>query len=380
MLTSLIWFWASSGLLVYTYFGYPLLIWIWAQWGKRHVVRKSYLTSVSIVVVAHNEEERIDARIKNLLALDYPDNLLEIVIASDGSSDRTVARALCYQQQGVRVVEYRENRGKPAVLNELVPQLESEIIVFLDTRQRITSDALRALLANFEDPETGVVSGELILEDKADTEVGEGVGFYWRYEKFIRSCESRVDSTVGVTGAIYAIRRRLYELIPEETILDDVLIPMRIARQGYRVVFESKARAHDKVFKRAEAEFTRKVRTIAGNFQLFTLEPWLLNPVINRLWFQTYSHKLCRLFSPFCLVAALSSNFLLLDAILYRVILVLQLLFYSAAMAGYMIQSSNRKGPFVNVAYAFCLLNWATIVGFMRFILRRQRVTWQKAR
>jgi len=307
------------------------------------MVRKSYLTSVSIVVVAHNEEERIDARIKNLLALDYPDNLLEIVIASDGSSDRTVARTLCYQQQGVRVVEYRENRGKPAVLNELVPQLESEIIVFLDTRQRITSDALRALLANFEDPETGVVSGELILEDKADTEVGEGVGFYWRYEKFIRSCESRVDSTVGVTGAIYAIRRRLYELIPEETILDDVLIPMRIARQGYRVVFESKARAHDKVFKRAEAEFTRKVRTIAGNFQLFTLEPWLLNPVINRLWFQTYSHKLCRLFSPFCLVVALSSNFLLLDAILYRVILVLQLLFYSAAMAGYMIQLKQKR-------------------------------------
>ncbi len=380
MFSSLTWFWCSTGLLVYTYFGYPLIIWLWALWGRRHVNRKTTMRSVSIVVVAHNEEERIDARIQNLLALDYPRNFLEIIIASDGSSDRTVSRAQRYQERGVRVIEYRGNRGKPAVLNDLIPQLKSEIVVFLDTRQRISPEALSALLMNFEDPQTGVVSGELILEGESDTEVGEGVGFYWRYEKFIRSCESRVDSTVGVTGAFYAIRRKLYESIPEETILDDVLIPMRIARQGYRVLFESKARAYDKVFKRAEAEFTRKVRTIAGNFQLFTLEPWLFNPFINRLWFQTYSHKLSRLFSPFCLVTTLASNVLLLDLTFYRVVLVLQLLFYSAATIGYRTQSAKKKGPLVNIPYAFCLLNWATIIGFFRFILRRQRVTWQKAR
>src|SRR6185503_16045064 len=153
----------------------------------------------------------------------------------------------------------------------------------------------------------------------------EGVGFYWKYEKFIRRHESRIDSTIGVTGAIYALRRELFERIPADTLLDDVLIPMQVARRGYRVLFEPKARAFDQASATAEAEFARKVRTLAGNFQLFARHPWLLDPRANRLWWQTMSHKACRLLVPPCLAAVLGASLVLAREPLYQLALAAQL-------------------------------------------------------
>jgi len=225
----------------------------------------------------------------------------------------------------------------------------------------------------------GAVSGELILDDDGTrTAVTDGVGFYWGYEKFIRRSESRVDSTVGTTGAIYAIRWDSFEPIPEDTILDDVLIPMRIARRGYRVLFEAGARAYDRVVATAGQEFTRKVRTIAGTFQLFTREHWLLNPFRNRLWLQTVSHKGLRLLSPLFLVAALGANLLLLDQPFYHWTLAIQIVFYAVALSGCAMRNSRRKIPLLIVPYVFCLLSWATVVAFVRFIIGRQSVTWEK--
>lgn len=372
-------FWLSVLALSYIYFGYPILIWALSANSAPRPTSCKFSSTVSIVVVAHNESKRIGQRIENLLALDYPSHLLDIVIASDGSTDDTVKQASRYKDRGVRVVEFGKNRGKPAVLNDLIPGLKSEIVVFADARQSIPPESLQMLLANFTDPEVGAVSGELILESDPHGHVGEGVGFYWRYEKFIRRCESGVDSMIGATGAYYAIRRRLYREIPEETILDDVLIPMLIVRQGYRVVQEGGAVAYDKIFNTSKAEFSRKVRTIAGNFQLFSLAPWLLNPAVNRLWFQTFSHKLLRLLSPLFLIIVLASNYWLLDILLYQVLIAIQFLFYSAATFGYLLRSYATKGPLLNVPYAFCLLNWATVVGSLRYFSGRQRVTWEKA-
>lgn len=372
-------FWLSVVALGYTYFGYPLLIWFRCAHHPKPVTKSGFQTTVCILVVAHNESGRIERRIRNLLALDYPAHLLDIVIVSDGSSDDTVIRARRYENAGVRVVAFNENRGKPAVLNDLIPGLKSDLVVLADTRQRIPPESLRALLKNFSDPAVGAVSGELVFEQNLDAQTGEGVGFYWRYEKFIRHCESAVDSMVGATGAYYAIRRALFRKIPEESILDDVLLPMQIARQGFRVVQEESAVAYDKVFSTSKAEFIRKVRTIAGNFQLFTLAPWLLNPAANRLWLQTVSHKLLRLFSPLFLGIALVSNYRLLDLAPYLLCFALQLLFYGAAITGSLLRSGSRRSPLLNVPYTFCLLNWATVVGFLRFVLGRQRVTWQKA-
>jgi len=373
-------FWASIVLLGYTYLGYPLLVFAWASLRPRAPRPRGSEPTVTVLVVAHNESIRIAERLDNLLSLDYPRNRLQIVIGSDGSTDGTVEQARAYEGAGVTVVAFQARRGKSAVLNDLVPKARGEIVVFADTRQRFEMGALRALVTPLADPHVGAVSGELILTDNAEgTAVGEGIGFYWRYEKFIRRSEAGVDSTVGATGAIYAIRRDLFEPIPDETILDDVLIPVRIAARGYRVLFEPAARAYDRPAATAQDELTRKVRTIAGKFHLFARERWLLNPFRNRLWLQTVSHIGLRLLIPLLLVTALGANIFMLDEAFYRWTLAAQLLFYAAALAGRVLRNARSKIPLLTVPYTVCLLNWATVLAFLRFVAGRQSVTWEKA-
>jgi cellulose synthase/poly-beta-1,6-N-acetylglucosamine synthase-like glycosyltransferase len=371
-------FWAAIVLLGYTYVGYPVLLRVGVALRAREPRTGGLESTVSVVIVAYNEAARIREKLKNLLALDYPSDRLEIVLASDGSTDGTAERARRCRNAGVTVVAFEARRGKSAVLNDLIPKARGEIVVLADARQRFEAGALRALVAGFADPDVGAVSGELILTDGPGSAVGEGVGFYWRYEKFIRRNESRIDSTVGVTGAIYAIRRVLFEPLPEDTLLDDVLIPMRIARRGYRVTFEPGARAYDQASATAGMEFERKVRTLAGNFQLFARERWLLNPFANRLWVQTISHKGCRLLSPFCLAAAFGANLFLLDPPFYRWVLGAQAVFYAAAIGGYLLRDTVKNVFFLTVPYAFCLLNCAAVVGFLRFVNGRQQVTWER--
>ncbi|MGH7121357.1 MAG: glycosyltransferase family 2 protein, partial [Acetobacteraceae bacterium] len=393
-------FWPFVLLLGYTYVGYPLAIRLQAiRRGRRPrppaargrpgtvdhrsdaTVDGAMAPGVSLLVIAYNEEQRIDARIENLLQLDYPPGALEIVIASDGSTDGTVGRARAYEPVGVRTIAFDRRRGKPAVLNELVPRMRGTIVVLADTRQRFEPGTLKALVEPFGDAQVGAVSGELILRrDRHRTGVDRGVGVYWRYEKFLRLNESRVDSTLGATGAIYAIRRGLFEPIPDDTVLDDVVIPARIVRQGYRVLFEPRARAFDEPFGTASAEFARKTRTIAGTFQLFARERWLFNPRRNRIWFQTVSHKGLRLLLPVLHAGAFVTNVeLAVSSPFYQVLLTGQILFYGAAAGGALTRRSRLRTPALAVPYAVCLLNWATIVGFARFSVGRQRATWQKA-
>jgi len=259
-----------------------------------------------------------------------------------------------------------------------VPRCRGEIVVLADARQSFEAGALRALVRRFADSRVGAAGGELVLvRDGETTAVGAGVGLYWRFEKSIRSSESRVDSTVGATGAIYAIRRDLFDPIPDDTILDDVLIPMRIVRQGYRVVFEPGALAYDQPASAARDEFVRKVRTIAGNFQLFARERWMLSPFANRLWIQTLSHKGLRLLGPLLLILVLLTNLALARRAFYDWTLVAQVLFYLTALFG-RLEGAARKVPVIAVPYTICLLNWATIVAFLHFLGGRQRVTWER--
>jgi cellulose synthase/poly-beta-1,6-N-acetylglucosamine synthase-like glycosyltransferase len=336
-------------------------------------------------VIAYNEAGRIDEKIENLLQLDYPRDALEIVVASDGSTDDTVARAQAYESAGVRTVAFARRRGKPAVLDEVVPSLRGAIVVLADARQLFDPDTLKRLVAPFADVRIGAVSGELRLRPRAaDTGVAQGVGFYWRYEKFLRMQESEVDSTLGATGAVYAIRRELFEPTPTDTILDDVVIPARIVRRGFRVLFEPGARAYDEPFATASAELARKTRTIAGTFQLFARERWLLNPWENRIWFQTVSHKGLRLLLPAFHAGAFAANVALaVVSPLYEVLLIAQVLFYAMALAG-AVQKKRGARPIplfslLAVPYAMCLLNWATLVAFVRYATGRQQATWQRA-
>ncbi|HVH32329.1 MAG TPA: glycosyltransferase family 2 protein [bacterium] len=360
-------FWISLGLLAYAHVAYPVLIWALSRIRPRPVRKALDAPPLSVVIVAHNEASRIEGKIRNLLSLDYPRHHLEILVGDDGSTDDTVDRARAFQGAGVTLVSYARRRGKAAVLNDLVRMARREIVVLADARQRFEIDTLRALVAPFGDPRVGAVSGELVLTD-ADAPGGtQGVGVYWRYEKLIRWSESQVDSTVGATGAIYAIRADLFEPIPEDTILDDVVIPLHIVRQGYRVIFEPRARAYDRVAQSSQVELTRKVRTLAGNFQLFTRERWLLNSFRNRLWFQTLSHKGLRLLAPLLQGMALATNFFLASNPGYRTLLAAQALFYATALGGYALRNTNRKHPVLTLPYTFCLFSWATVVGFIRF-------------
>jgi GT2 family glycosyltransferase len=372
-------FWLAFVVLGYVCVGYPILARIRAAINPRTRRRAPIEPTVTVIVAAHNEADRVDRRLRNLLALDYPTDRLEVVLGSDGSTDDTVSRARPFESAGVIVHEFVERRGKPALLNTLVPRASGDIVVFADARQRFDPLAIRALVANFADPAVGAVSGELIMSATSDAELGgEGAAMYWNYEKLIRSTESRGGSTVGATGAIYAIRKSLFEPLPDDTILDDVLIPIRIARQGYHVVFEPAAKAFDLAPPSAHAELARKARTIGGTFQLFARERWLLNPRLNPLWFETVSHKALRLAIPILLATLLVTNLALLDAWPYLVTMAGQVAFYLAAAAGYGHRHARRHRLILKLPYTMCLLSWATVVGFFRFVTDDQEVTWER--
>ena len=376
-------FWACLAGLVYIFAGYPGAIVLMARVRPRPIARRPIEPTVSVLIAAHDEAATIAARIENCLALDYPRARLEIVIASDGSTDRTVDIARQYARASgpaVRVLAFPWRRGKPAVLNDGIPQCSGEIVLLGDARQRWDPGTVRLLVENFADPAVGAASGELMLVNDAGVAVGEGVGAYWRYEKVIRKAESAVHSTVGATGAIYAIRRRLFEPIPSDTLTDDVLIPLRIVRRGFRVVFDDRAHAWDRVAVSGRQEYTRKVRTLGGVVQVFAREGWLWRPK-HPVWAQALSHKLLRLAAPFVMLAALGTNAMLAPGRpVYLTLLGAQVAFYAAAAAGAAVgRRSGLLARALAIPYAFCLLNLTTLVSLARYASGAQTVRWQKA-
>ena len=374
-------FWISLVILFYTYFGYPLLLWIVSK-AFSNPVKKRYITpKVSFIVVVHNEEKHIAKKIENILALDYPKENLEIIIGSDGSSDRTNEILEGYRPSGVgcRVFISGARKGKVNLLNEIVPQTKGEIIVFSDARQKFDKSALKELIANFSDSQVGCVSGELIFKDENANGVGKGVGFYWKYEKWMRKMESNLHSMLGATGAIYAIRKALFMVPPADIILDHVFIPLKIIEHGYRAVFDSKAKAFDKISGTSREEFTRKVRTLAGNFQLFSSCGRLLNPFKSKVAWQFFSHKFLRVVAFLFLILMFISNLFLLAYFPYNFIIIAQGVFYSFAVIGWVLEKISIKSKLCAVPYVFCMLNFAALKGFLNFLFGKQKVTWEKA-
>jgi poly-beta-1,6-N-acetyl-D-glucosamine synthase len=344
-------FWASVAFVAYVYVGYPALLAIWGRAAARPVrkglpAERGDFPTVSVVIAAHNEGARLAARVRNLQEQEYP-KPLEIIVVSDGSSDGTLD-ALAPFADRVRVIDAPRG-GKPQALNAGVAAAHGEILVFADARQRFAPDATLALVENFADPDVGAVTGELILDCElhpaaTDSGLAEGVGLYWKYEKWLRRNESRVGSTLGATGAIYAMRRSLWVPLPAQTLLDDVLAPMRVVLAGKRVVVEERARAFDRVSPNGRAESRRKTRTLAGNYQILALEPRLLLPFVNPVWLQYTSHKIGRLIVPWSLVAALAANAAIaFDSWFYTLALMLQLCFYGLALLGAWKESSNAS-------------------------------------
>jgi poly-beta-1,6-N-acetyl-D-glucosamine synthase len=364
-------FWASVALLGYTYAGYPLWLWLRTHWHLRPVKRAPIFPFVSIVMAVHNEAKVLPVKLKNLANLNYPRDRYDVIVVSDGSTDETNQILAGAASDKLRVMTHSQNQGKAGALNGAIAAAQGEIVVFTDARQSIDSEAVRQLVSNFADPSVGCVSGNLNLGEPGNSDE-KGLGLYWRIEKMIRQSEAATGSMVGTTGALYAARKNLLVSIPQVTLLDDVYIPMQVARQGKRVVFESGAIAWDHLDKPPGWEFRRKIRTLVGNYQLIRLAPWLLT-TRNPLLFEFVSHKVLRLFGPFMLVGLLLSS-LLLPGTFYRSALALQVAFYIIALVALMKSRPALVGRLSDAAFTFVMLNTAALVALLYFVTGKKEV------
>jgi cellulose synthase/poly-beta-1,6-N-acetylglucosamine synthase-like glycosyltransferase len=368
-------FWAAAGMVVYTYVGYAAWLGVRARLFPLPVRRGMHQLSVAIVMVVRNEEKVLGEKLSNLLALDYPSNMYEVIVVSDGSTDRTEAILRECDDPRLRIVLNQLPRGKASGLNDGIQMAQGELVMFTDARQNIEPGALRVLVENFADPEVGCVSGELMLGNPESGEAAEGMGLYWLIEKKVRELESTTGSVVGATGAIYAARRNLLPSVPEGMILDDVYIPMQVARQGKRVVFEPSARAWDSADLGTGREFARKVRTLNGNYQLLQLAPWILGNS-NPIRFEFVSHKLLRLVMPFALVTVFVTSAFLPGPV-YRTFWFLQVAFYGLSLLALSRLKRGLLARSANAALTFVTLNTAAVVAFAIFIAGR-RAVWMR--
>jgi poly-beta-1,6-N-acetyl-D-glucosamine synthase len=373
---------AAAAFLTYTYIGYPTLIALLARYfpkptenvlGQRNLDNDIDWPTVSIVLVAHNEELRIQEKLNNLAALDYPQAQLEIIVVSDGSSDQTAS--IARQSTHARVIAQSKRAGKAACLKLGVTAATGSLLFFVDVRQAIDRSALKKLVVRLDDLSVSIASGELIYRDAA-TQQGKNIGAYWRYEKWIRINESAFDSTVGVTGAIYLMRRREYPLIVDGAILDDFEVPMLVSKQHGRVVFEQGAYAVDYVQEDMEIEAKRKLRTLQGNFQALHHQLWLINPFAHRLFFQYFSHKFSRLIAPYFLMLLFLLS-LLNSGVIAKTLLVCQLGFYGSALAAKLVPKF-RQNKWAGLAYVFVAMNWSAVLGFVRFLTEPSDGKWEK--
>jgi len=379
----LILFCISLGVIFYAYFGYPLLLMFWKLIGNKPVMKKDILPMVSVLISVHNEERHVEEKVKNLLEADYPQDKMEIVVGCDGSTDQTLAiiKRLA-EKNKIRYCVSLERIGKPAMLNKLAQEAGGEIYVFADARQRFDRRAIRELVRCFGDENVGCVSGELIIEDTGEGS-GRGVGLYWNYEVWLRKMESDTGSMLGATGAIYAVRKEFFHSLPEDVLLDDIFTPLNAIMARKRAVFEPAARAFDVASKSTEKEFMRKVRTLVGNFQIFSLFAEAFNPFRSPVAWQLFSHKFLRLtLSYFLALFFISSVFLARDGLPYRVILFLQVAFYALAVVGHCLEKTRTRISGVPrlayIPYEFCVLNAAAVVALFKYLSGGIDIRWDK--
>jgi len=367
---------------VYTYAVFPLFMHVLAKFKPVIKPRAPNLwPSVSVVVALHNEEQNLYKKYSNLKQIDYPQDRMQFVLVSDGSTDNTWPMLQQFASVDSRVTahHYAQAAGKPSALNVAITKATGKVIVFMDARQSVSRNAVKTLVAYLEDPSIGAVSGELVLS-KPDTNGDDvsdaaNVGLYWRYEKWIRENESRLYSTTGATGALYAIRKSDYQPHKADVLLDDFDTPVKILKQGKRTVFAPDAKVFDVAEASSNNEFKRKVRTLAGNYQSFARQHWLLNPAKNPVWWQFVSHKVFRLLVPYAMLGAFVAS-ILGSGLFLNTMLVLQLIFYGL---GILAMLTNSKNSLLNFIKVFLQLNAAAVLGAYRFITGNASVRWKQS-
>lgn len=354
---SLVIFLLALVLVLWVLIGYGVLLSILAKGKHVEPVKHFEPRSVTVLLAVHNGERWLRAKLDTLLALDYPPELLHIIVISDGSTDNTVSIAGEFAQRGVECLPVPKG-GKALALSAGLARAQGEILFFTDVRQPLDPGSLRELVSYFADPTVGVVSGELIIRE-GDSLAEANVGLYWKYEKSIRIKLSKIDSVLGATGCIYAMRRSLAKPLPAGCLLDDMYLPLHAFFQGYRVLFDSKARAYDQPTA-LDAEFRRKVRTLAGVYQVIGYFPALLGPR-NRMWIHFVSHKFGRLLVPFALLAMLiTAPFL--PAPLNWLMCAGQLFFYGLALADLVLPEKTLLKKITSPIRTFVVLMTASLV------------------
>ena len=363
--------------ILYTYALFPLLLhWKARKMPELEAVEPKTWPTVSIVIAAHNEARNLPQKFASLEALDYPKNLVEWVFVSDGSTDGTdqVLQATFFDRPNCKYTHLANSIGKCGALNHGVDLASGDIIVFMDARQKVSSNALKKLVPHLLNPYVGAASGELVLAEDSSLEAGN-FGLYWRYEKWIRENESRLFSTTGVTGALYAIRRSDFQHNALGTLLDDFDTPIKMLKQGKRTLFIPGAYAFDKAADDIKQEFRRKVRNLAGNWQSFLKHPWLFSRSRNPVWWQFLSHKVFRLFIPYALILAFVSSALGQGPLL-KTAFVAQLVFYALAAASYLgLPGTSNK--LLSMIKVFTQLNAAAFVATLRYFLSARRISWR---
>lgn len=382
-------FWGSALLLLHTYFLYPLILVVldgvtqfldnvrYMRSGRERRVqaKEGGLPQVTLVVAAFNEAACIQQKLTNSLALDYPRDRFQVIVGSDGSTDET--DQLVRQVRDPRLLlSSAERRGKTGVLNRCIPMATGDIVVLTDANTILEREAIRKLVRHFTDPEVGAVCGKLKLYNPSKREYEESA--YWSYESLIKFYEGKRGVVMGANGGLYAIRRRLFSALPESTIVDDFVIPLRLMDQGFKVLYDPEAVAYEESTEDYAREFKRRARIAAGNFQALRLVPRLLSPAAGFAAFAFWSHKLLRWCAPALMVSTFLANLFLISHPLYRATFVGQVTFYGLALAG-------RRGLFkgalrrvASIAHYFVAMNLAIAVGFWRFLRSSQSAAWER--
>lgn len=375
-------FWLSILLIGFSYIIYPILIALAAKtFGRSQIVKEiSEVTQwpeVAVVIAAFNEEQDIKQRVENLLAQDYPSDKITYLIGSDGSTDNTNQILAQFSDSRLNAQLFEVNRGKASVLNNLIELVKQPIVIFSDANTHFETDAIKRLVAHFENDRVGAVCGELNLYNVGDNDNKDST--YWRYEQFLKDKEGQLNALLGANGAIYAIRTHLYTPIPVNTVVDDFLIVMNVAKEKYSIVYDKSALAHEEIAPSIAEESKRRIRIGTGNYQAFTRLYWALNPFIGWRFFSYFSHKVLRWFTPHLMIMTLMCNVILIGNTFYNTTLLIQIIGYSIAIWG---QKTSNKGESIPSSIAlltfFVSMNFALLQGFYRFAFKNVKGTWQR--
>lgn len=372
---------ASTAAILYVYLGYPILVFLISRLRPKPVAKRELQPSVSIVITAYNEERHMREKLRNTLTLDYPKENLEIVVASDCSSDATDEIVREFAPQGVRLIRQSHRGGKTAAQNLAVENATGEIILFSDATSSYQANVVRKIVSNFADSSVGCVAGKLIYVDPAKTDTGSGARSYWGYETFLKENEARACSLIGVSGCLYAVRRANYvPMYPEAC--SDFLIATLVYKQGLRTVYEPNAVCTEETNRRTDKEMRMRVRVISQTFTDLWRNLEMLNPFRSGFYaVQLFSHKVLRYSVPLFLLGVLvSSAVLAANSTLYSLILAAQFVLYAAAFAAWVLEKIGlRVGPFAIPLY-FVITNIASVAGFLQFLRGERYAAWEPIR